>query len=112
MLNINKLWVMLMILLSVYLLYEFYKTTSKISNKYICDNNNTRKSNIKNKSCAPHLQKKVHFNEIITMVPPDPHVSKNDRFNPIYKLDLQRNIKIAKELGSFRKLAEYTLKYT
>lgn len=67
-----------------------------------------RKSCIKRHSMAPTFKKSVRFSEWITIYPAG--FSKKDRFNPQLATDMMRNVRDAKKLGSFRQLAQQTLR--
>lgn len=71
-------------------------------------NRNYLKSVLKKKSSPP---KRVRFSSTITIVPPDPKLKKYDRFNPYLRMDVLRNSQLAREAGSNKALAYYSLNY-
>jgi hypothetical protein len=102
------------LLLSLLLFFIFYYLFDWFHSKYTIKklksfNAEKKPVSILKKNMIKKKSKKVRFNKNIKIIPPNPLFKKMDRFNPYLKIDMVRNIELARKFGSNKMLAQYSL---
>ena len=102
----ERLLILLSILAASLILIQF---TQKLMDKKYSINRGAPPPKSCIKKYTRIVPKYVRFNPMVTVIPPDPRLTKYDRYNPQLKPNLAKNYELARKAGSGRALAYYSL---